>query len=257
MPRDTKRSGCNSGNSTTSRSFSNDSSAPPTSSYVTSGFSSTVIMVTCVVGSGAANSEGPSTGTAGHKLRTEGSILGGSGTLILNLERSTPTRMPSSMSVGATLSSKATTNLAIWRRVQSAPWSPRAQCVTTYLLDVDEVLGFRCSGVHDLGDLRNLKWLLLLAHVLVRHQVPHGRWGQPGITLLDAWSHTSRMTHRSGDWHGHHGHSSWGTTTSTRGPTDELLHGLQFLHNVLLKLADRHSVRAQTLMTCDTTWQSA
>lgn len=62
---------------------------PPMSLYVTSGFSSTVIIVTL------------------------GSILGGSGICIWYLLRSTPTRMPSSMSVGATRSPSPTTNLAI------------------------------------------------------------------------------------------------------------------------------------------------
>jgi hypothetical protein len=66
MPSVTKRSGCSSGSSTTSRSFSRLSPAPPTSSYVTSGFSSTVIIV------------------------TEGSMRGGSGIWIEYLLRSTP-----------------------------------------------------------------------------------------------------------------------------------------------------------------------
>ena len=57
--------------------------------YVMSGFSSTVIMVTL------------------------GSILGGRGIWIWYFCRSTPTRMPSSMSVGATRSPRPTTNLAI------------------------------------------------------------------------------------------------------------------------------------------------
>ena len=54
-----------------------------------SGFSSTVIIV------------------------TDGSIFGGSGIWIWYLLRSTPTRIPSSMSAGATRSPSATTNLAI------------------------------------------------------------------------------------------------------------------------------------------------
>lgn len=56
---------CSNGVSTTSRSFSICSLQPPTSEYVTSGFSSTCIMV------------------------TEGSILGGSGMWIWYLLRST------------------------------------------------------------------------------------------------------------------------------------------------------------------------
>jgi hypothetical protein len=52
---------------------------PPTSAYVTSGFSSTVIIVTV------------------------GSIFAGRGMWMKYLVRSTPTRMPSSMSVGATV----------------------------------------------------------------------------------------------------------------------------------------------------------
>eukprot|EP00160_Parvularia_atlantis_P015903 Unigene4784_Nuclearia_a/m.14626 Unigene4784_Nuclearia_a/g.14626 ORF Unigene4784_Nuclearia_a/g.14626 Unigene4784_Nuclearia_a/m.14626 type:complete len:383 (+) Unigene4784_Nuclearia_a:128-1276(+) len=88
MPRLTKRSGCSIGISTTSRSFSICSLQPPTSLYVTSGFSSTCIIVTL------------------------GSILGGRGIWIWYFVRSTPTRMPSSMSVGATRSPSATTNLA-------------------------------------------------------------------------------------------------------------------------------------------------
>ena len=91
MPRPTKRSGCSSGISTTSRSFSSASPAPPTSSYVTSGLSSTCIMLTV------------------------GSILGGSGSLISYLAGVTPTRMPSSMSVGLTFSASFTTYLAYWR----------------------------------------------------------------------------------------------------------------------------------------------
>ena len=120
MPRATNFSGCSMGSSTTSRIFSICSLQPPMSEYVTSGFSSTVIMVTV------------------------GSIFGGSGIWIWYLVRSTlhsaspghqdnlltpcvrgggvdvlargcgivthPTRMPSSISVGATLSPKPTTN---------------------------------------------------------------------------------------------------------------------------------------------------
>mmetsp|Transcript_5321 Transcript_5321/g.13099 ORF Transcript_5321/g.13099 Transcript_5321/m.13099 type:complete len:202 (-) Transcript_5321:482-1087(-) len=89
IPNVTKRSGCKRGVSRTSRSFSIASLAPPTSSYVTSGLSSTVMRLTV------------------------GSILGGSGIWIEYLERSTPTRMPSSISVGATFSPSPTTNLAI------------------------------------------------------------------------------------------------------------------------------------------------
>eukprot|EP01051_Picozoa_sp_SAG22_P007666 SAG22_NODE_547_length_9252_cov_27.855894_12_plen_204_part_00 len=89
MPSATKRSGCSIGSSTTSRSFSICSLFPPTSLYVTSGFSSTVIIVTV------------------------GSIFGGSGIWIWCLVRSVPTRIPSSMSDGATFSPSATTNLAI------------------------------------------------------------------------------------------------------------------------------------------------
>mmetsp|Transcript_8770 Transcript_8770/g.26010 ORF Transcript_8770/g.26010 Transcript_8770/m.26010 type:complete len:218 (-) Transcript_8770:385-1038(-) len=89
IPSVTKRSGCKRGVSRTSRSFSIASLAPPTSSYVTSGLSSTVMRLTV------------------------GSILGGSGIWIEYLERSTPTRMPSSISVGATFSPSPTTNLAI------------------------------------------------------------------------------------------------------------------------------------------------
>mmetsp|Transcript_33316 Transcript_33316/g.86438 ORF Transcript_33316/g.86438 Transcript_33316/m.86438 type:complete len:209 (+) Transcript_33316:179-805(+) len=46
IPSVTNRSGCSKGNSKTSRSFSMASFAPPTSSYVTSGLSSTVIRLT-------------------------------------------------------------------------------------------------------------------------------------------------------------------------------------------------------------------
>lgn len=85
-------SGCKSGNSTTSLIFSICSLQPPKSLYVTSGFSSTVIMVTV------------------------GSIFGGNGNLIYNLEPTTPalsvpTLMPSSTSVGANFSSRPTTYL--------------------------------------------------------------------------------------------------------------------------------------------------
>mmetsp|Transcript_15867 Transcript_15867/g.55383 ORF Transcript_15867/g.55383 Transcript_15867/m.55383 type:complete len:243 (+) Transcript_15867:817-1545(+) len=89
MPKVRKRSGWRSGSSTTSRNFSKASRAPPTSSYVTSGLSSTVIN------------------------DTVGSIFGGKGIWMAYLVRSTPTRMPSSTSVGATFSPRPTTNLAI------------------------------------------------------------------------------------------------------------------------------------------------
>merc|ERR1719402_1092052 len=88
IPRLTNLSGWSSGVSTTSLSFSICSLHPPTSLYVTSGFSSTCIIVTV------------------------GSILGGRGMCIWYLLRSTPTLMPSSMSVGATASARSTTNLA-------------------------------------------------------------------------------------------------------------------------------------------------
>lgn len=83
-------SGYKRGISTTSLSLSNYSVHPPISEYVTSGFSSTVIIV------------------------TEGSILGGRGNCIEYFYFSTPTRIPSSISVGATLSPNPTTNLAIY-----------------------------------------------------------------------------------------------------------------------------------------------
>mmetsp|Transcript_48290 Transcript_48290/g.126270 ORF Transcript_48290/g.126270 Transcript_48290/m.126270 type:complete len:240 (-) Transcript_48290:160-879(-) len=85
----TKRSGCSIGSSRTSRSFWISSLLPPMSLYVMSGFSSTVIIVTV------------------------GSIFGGKGIWIWYFVRSTPTRMPSSMSAGATRSPSPTTNLAI------------------------------------------------------------------------------------------------------------------------------------------------
>merc|ERR1719211_884148 len=88
MPRFTNRSGCNKGVSTTSRNLSICSLQPPTSLYVTSGFSSTCIIVTL------------------------GSIFGGKGMWIWYLFLSTPTLMPSSISVDATCSAKSTTNLA-------------------------------------------------------------------------------------------------------------------------------------------------
>ncbi len=73
-----------------SLSFSSWSLHPPKSLYVTSGFSSTVIIVTV------------------------GSIAGGRGIWIWYLFPSTPTRIPSSMSVGDTFCPKATTNFAYW-----------------------------------------------------------------------------------------------------------------------------------------------
>merc|ERR1719357_2093826 len=88
IPRLTNLSGWRRGVSTTSRNFSICSLQPPTSEYVTSGFSSTCIIVTV------------------------GSIFGGRGMWIWYLFLSTPTLMPSSMSVGATLSARSTTNLA-------------------------------------------------------------------------------------------------------------------------------------------------
>jgi len=89
MPSCTKRSGCSIGSSSTSRSFWISSLLPPMSLYVMSGFSSTVIIVTV------------------------GSIFGGRGIWIWYLLRSTPTRMPSSTSAGATRSPSPTTNFAI------------------------------------------------------------------------------------------------------------------------------------------------
>mmetsp|Transcript_119 Transcript_119/g.196 ORF Transcript_119/g.196 Transcript_119/m.196 type:complete len:224 (-) Transcript_119:349-1020(-) len=91
IPRVTNLSGCNSGSSTTSLSFSRASLAPPTSSYVMSGLSSTVMS------------------------DTVGSILGGRGICTEYLGGSTPTRMPSSTSVGDTFSPRPTTYLAICR----------------------------------------------------------------------------------------------------------------------------------------------
>merc|ERR1719410_3224865 len=88
IPRLTKRSGWRRGVSTTSLNFSICSLQPPTSLYVTSGFSSTCIMVTV------------------------GSIFGGRGMWIWYLFLSTPTLMPSSISVGATESARSTTNFA-------------------------------------------------------------------------------------------------------------------------------------------------
>merc|ERR1719347_2559594 len=88
IPRFTNLSGWSRGVSTTSLSFSICSLHPPTSLYVTSGFSSTCIMVTV------------------------GSILGGRGMCIWYLFLSTPTLIPSSISVGATESARSTTNLA-------------------------------------------------------------------------------------------------------------------------------------------------
>merc|ERR1711871_1590793 len=89
IPKVKNLSGCNNGSSTTSRNFSRESFAPPTSSYVTSGLSSTVIN------------------------ETVGSILGGKGIWIAYFVRSTPTLIPSSTSVGATFSPNPTTNFAI------------------------------------------------------------------------------------------------------------------------------------------------
>mmetsp|Transcript_5762 Transcript_5762/g.11824 ORF Transcript_5762/g.11824 Transcript_5762/m.11824 type:complete len:203 (-) Transcript_5762:319-927(-) len=89
IPSCVNRSGWRSGSSRTSLSFSRPSLAPPTSSYVTLGLSSTVMR------------------------DTEASILGGRGILMEYLLRSTPTRIPSSISVGESFSSRATTNLAI------------------------------------------------------------------------------------------------------------------------------------------------
>mmetsp|Transcript_11276 Transcript_11276/g.11321 ORF Transcript_11276/g.11321 Transcript_11276/m.11321 type:complete len:206 (-) Transcript_11276:140-757(-) len=90
IPNWINRSGCNNGISTTSLIFSICSLHPPRSLYVTSGFSSTVIIVTV------------------------GSILGGRGSLIEIFEPTTPTLsvptlIPSSTSVGASFSSSPTT----------------------------------------------------------------------------------------------------------------------------------------------------
>merc|ERR1719217_924192 len=89
IPKVKNLSGCSRGNSTTARNFSKESFAPPTSSYVTSGLSSTVIRLTV------------------------GSIFGGKGIWIAYFVRSTPTLIPSSTSVGATFSPNPTTNFAI------------------------------------------------------------------------------------------------------------------------------------------------
>jgi hypothetical protein len=135
--------------------------APPTSLYVMSGFSSTVIMV------------------------TEGSILGGKGSWIWYfLLASTPTRMPSSMSVGDTFLPRPTTYLAIWgagkkkahykpntkndpkkrRGAQNLP--PHALSISfilfsslapPHLLHVDKVFGILGAGIDNLcaaGHLR-------------------------------------------------------------------------------------------------------
>jgi hypothetical protein len=96
MPSAMNLSGLSMGISTTSLIFSICSLQPPTSAYVTSGFSSTVIMVTL------------------------GSILGGSGICICILFwRSTPHLMPSSMSVADTRSPRPTTYLAICRTLMT------------------------------------------------------------------------------------------------------------------------------------------
>mmetsp|Transcript_16845 Transcript_16845/g.26284 ORF Transcript_16845/g.26284 Transcript_16845/m.26284 type:complete len:202 (+) Transcript_16845:577-1182(+) len=89
IPKVTNLSGYSRGVSTTSLNFSMLSFAPPTSSYVTSGLSSTVMS------------------------DTVGSIRGGRGIWMEYLVLSTPTRMPSSTSVGASFSPRPTTNLAI------------------------------------------------------------------------------------------------------------------------------------------------
>jgi hypothetical protein len=57
--------------------------------------------------------------TATCIIVTEGSILAGRGSMILYVCLSTPTRMPSSTSVDATLSPRATTNFAYWRMLMT------------------------------------------------------------------------------------------------------------------------------------------
>mmetsp|Transcript_12883 Transcript_12883/g.20654 ORF Transcript_12883/g.20654 Transcript_12883/m.20654 type:complete len:245 (-) Transcript_12883:458-1192(-) len=152
IPRLTNLSGLSSGNSTTSRIFWICSLEPPTSWYVTSGFSSTVIIV------------------------TDGSILGGSGMWIWYFVRSTPTRMPSSKSVGEARSLKATTYFAIWRRliiyfassvlglmifVQRATCSGCSDCIICLSCTRSHWLGFASPVSDSLIPLRVLTFLAI------------------------------------------------------------------------------------------------
>ena len=132
-----------------------------------SGFSSTVIIVTV------------------------GSILGGRGIWIWYLLRSTPTRMPSSTSAGATRSPSPTTNFAICFTLMtyfvSSVFAPmilvqRATCGRA----VARVRGGAAAGSGDRGERARLQRLLLLHHLLVRHEVPLRRRCKAGVRLLDA-----------------------------------------------------------------------
>mmetsp|Transcript_3605 Transcript_3605/g.11856 ORF Transcript_3605/g.11856 Transcript_3605/m.11856 type:complete len:215 (-) Transcript_3605:3-647(-) len=79
------------------------------------------------------------------------------------------------------------------------------------LLHVDDVLGLLRLFFDHLGAPRHLKRLLLLHHLLVRHQVPLRRNAQPRVRLLDP---------------------------------DQLLHRLLVLLDVVLHLLQRHRVGA-------------
>mmetsp|Transcript_8787 Transcript_8787/g.19364 ORF Transcript_8787/g.19364 Transcript_8787/m.19364 type:complete len:201 (+) Transcript_8787:492-1094(+) len=95
IPRLINLSGSSMGSSTTSRNFSICSLSPPRSSYVMSGFSSTVIR------------------------ETVRSIFLGRGSVISYFWPVTPTRAPSSMSLWERSLLSPTTNLAIWRMLMS------------------------------------------------------------------------------------------------------------------------------------------
>lgn len=144
IPRLTKRSGWRRGVSTTSLSFSICSLQPPTSLYVTSGFSSTYQQNTVVRVNFCMNSSRllnmicdsdlhhcdcrVDLWREGNVYLVPGKVVNWSSMLShtrgLNMRKgtfkfkitylflSTPTLMPSSMSVGATLSARSTTNLA-------------------------------------------------------------------------------------------------------------------------------------------------
>ena len=65
-----------------------------------------------------------------------------------------PTRMPSSMSVGATLSPRPTTNCAATPQVhgwQHPVQAKQLEGYLGYLLDVDHIFCCVCSWVHDFG----------------------------------------------------------------------------------------------------------
>jgi hypothetical protein len=219
----------------TSRSFWISSLLPPMSLYVMSGFSSTVIIVTVgsiFGGSGIWICRGQNGGTVrpmahgGHGQRmvtlcgrcthagkrTHGGRMHARGGRCTHaggarggeartwyLLRSTPTRMPSSMSAGATRSPKPTTNLAICLTlitylassvlgsmilVHRATWQ-----LSSARMSAAGSLPAAAAAVWMVCVLRfgaHLERLLLLHHLLVGNKIPLRGRCEARVALLDA-----------------------------------------------------------------------